>query len=1255
MNKVIDVEPAAPATKYIQIERIRRFKLGMLFDIILRGSGLLTFLFLANPVGADLPGATLTRLYSFGELNDAGRPGSVIEGGNGVLYGTTHSGGVGYGTVFCVNKDGSEFTVLKTFDYFSDGAWPGADLIEGSDGVLYGTTASHPSGGGVGTVFRVNKDGSDFAVLTTLPTSGLPPGRLTEASDGALYGTSNNGVFRLNKDGSGFAVLKTLSRSESGGLIEGSDGALYGTTGYTGPSSKGTVFRLNKDGTGFVVLKNFDTISDGENPRGGLLEGVDGALYGTTFQGGAFGYGAIFRLNKDGSGFTVLKSLDGVADGRYPLAGVSEGGDGALYGTAYQGGDSGYGAIFRLNKDGTGFSVLRSLDGGADGRSPFRVTEGSDGALYGTAALGGAADSGTIFRLNKEGSGFTVLKSLMAAGRYPSAGVTEGSDGALYGTARGGGASQGGTIFRLNKDGSDFAVIKSFDFLPDGFSLHGGVIEGSDGALYGTAYQGGQHFDGTVFRLNKDGTGFSVIKAFSGFFDGCRYPRSGVIEGKDGMLYGTTEEGGIFRIHKNGTGFALIKHLFSFLTAGVTEGNDGVLYGVDAGGGLGYGTVFRLNKDGSDFAVLKSLNGGTDGSYPHGGVIEGNDGALYGTASEGGDFGYGTVFRLNKDGSGFAVLKSLNGGTDGSYPDGGVTEGNDGALYGTAWEGGASGYGTVFRLNKDGSEFEVLQALGISAGGPRTPTGRLTYASNGRVYGTSVEGGDANFGTVFALSIPVANPAPMLTSLTPATAYANGGAFDLTVVGTGFLTDAVVHWKGAPRSTTLLSSSQLMAAIPASDLETGVDIAVATVQVVNGDGQVSNPLGFSIVAQTVGTVDGAVSEPGETTTVSTAPTTEGEPGVTVTVENNGEEPITVLAASYDERPVGETVFQVDNGSFVDVQIVGADENVSATVLFYYPSTVTGGMENRVKLRYFDGTDWIPVLSSGGLPPAKDITDDLDNTISGGRFTVVFDMTSTPTIIELSGTVFGMFESQPQLQAITGPEAPVALGNEITVSVEFVALGDPNAVEVYFLWGDGTESVVVPTVVGNAAAAHLYAAPGVYGVTVRVVDGQDDVREGRFEYVVIYDPNGGFVTGGGWIQSPPGAYMFDPTLAGKATFGFNSRYQKGKQVPTGDTQFQFQAAEFRFHSTAYEWLVVSGAKAQYKGVGKVNNAGDYGFLLTATDGQVKGGGGIDKFRIKIWEWASGIVVYDNVQDAADDLDGANPQDIGGGRIVIHQSK
>jgi hypothetical protein len=143
-----------------------------------------------------------------------------------------------------------------------------------------------------------------------------------------------------------------------------------------------------------------------------------------------------------------------------------------------------------------------------------------------------------------------------------------------------------------------------------------------------------------------------------------------------------------------------------------------------------------------------------------------------------------------------------------------------------------------------------------------------------------------------------------------------------------------------------------------------------------------------------------------------------------------------------------------------------------------------------------------------------------------------------------------------------------------------------------------------------------------------------------------------VTGGGWINSPAGAYPASPTLTGKANFGFVSKYKKGQSTPTGETEFQFHMANFNFHSEAYDWLVVAGAKAQYKGTGTVNGSGNYGFLLTATDGQLNGGGGTDKFRIKVWDKATGATVYDNVLGAADDLSNASPQAISNGSIVIH---
>ena len=187
--------------------------------------------------------------------------------------------------------------------------------------------------------------------------------------------------------------------------------------------------------------------------------------------------------------------------------------------------------------------------------------------------------------------------------------------------------------------------------------------------------------------------------------------------------------------------------------------------------------------------------------------------------------------------------------------------------------------------------------------------------------------------------------------------------------------------------------------------------------------------------------------------------------------------------------------------------------------------------------------------------------------------------------------------------------------------------------------------------GLRRPAHSYSAAGVYTITVTVTD-DDGGSDSDSLMVVVYDPSAGFVTGGGWTNSPAGAYVPDPLLTGKATFGFVSKYQKGAKIPDGNTEFQFHAAGLNFKSDSYEWLVVSGPKAQFKGKGSLNGTSGYGFLLTATDGQVNGGGGTDKFRIKIWD-SSNTIVYDNMLGAADDLD--NAQALASGSIVIHAKK
>jgi len=203
--------------------------------------------------------------------------------------------------------------------------------------------------------------------------------------------------------------------------------------------------------------------------------------------------------------------------------------------------------------------------------------------------------------------------------------------------------------------------------------------------------------------------------------------------------------------------------------------------------------------------------------------------------------------------------------------------------------------------------------------------------------------------------------------------------------------------------------------------------------------------------------------------------------------------------------------------------------------------------------------------------------------------------------------------------------------------------------------DGDSLTETWTADGGTVSGNTYTAgivPGIYDVTLVVNDGQADSQPDA-SFVVVYDPTGGFVTGGGWINSPANACPgFCEGAEGKANFGFISKYKKGASVPGGQTEFQFKAGDLNFHSSSYDWLVIAGAKAMYKGDGTINGTPGYTFQINAIDGQVNGGSGVDKFRIKIKEVGGGVI-YDN-QPGAGDND--NPTTaLGGGSIKIHQGK
>jgi PKD repeat protein len=229
------------------------------------------------------------------------------------------------------------------------------------------------------------------------------------------------------------------------------------------------------------------------------------------------------------------------------------------------------------------------------------------------------------------------------------------------------------------------------------------------------------------------------------------------------------------------------------------------------------------------------------------------------------------------------------------------------------------------------------------------------------------------------------------------------------------------------------------------------------------------------------------------------------------------------------------------------------------------------------------------------------------------------------------TVVTVSNSAPFVEDITAPLVPVLINTMIIASAEFIDAGIFDDHSAIWNWGDGSTSpgiIVEGDGQGVVTGEHTYSEPSIYTIQLTVTDKDGEFGTSVFQYLVVYDPEGEFVTGGGWIDSPTGAYALDPSLVSKANFGFNAKYKNGATIPSGQTQFGLQETDFNFHSAEYEWLVFSGDQAQYQGTGTVNGEGGYGFLVSVIDGDVDGGDGLDRFRVKIWDLVSGEIVYDS---------------------------
>jgi|GEM_PF-1518619 len=718
----------------------------------------------------------------------------LVQAIDGFLYGTSFAGGAFFnsGTVYRADPTGT-ITIVHHFNCndATDGCFPRAGLIQLADEYLYGTTEQ---GGefGQGTVFKIRPDGTDFRVIHSFeclnPSNGCAPfAEMMRGADGFLYGTTSQGgasnsgaVFKVRPDGTDFSAIHSFQCGvttngciPTAGLIQLADEYLYGTTQQGGEFGRGTIFKIRPDGTDFSVIKTFEN-SNGAIPFGKLIHVSNGFLYGTTSQGGGGNTGTIFRLLPDGSSYSVINSFQ-CAAGCFPVAGVIQLTDGFLYGTLAGGGVGSGGGVFKIQPDGSSFSLLKAFTLGvveSGSRPRASLVNAINGFLYGTTAEGGANNQGTLFRIRPDGAGFSLLQSMGCAfndGCFPAATLTPLSDGFLYGTTSQDGNNNQGTVFKIRPDGTGFTVIKTFRcFEADNGCLPlAGLVPLADGFLYGTTNRGGVFDQGTIYKIQPDGTEFSVIKSFQCFVatNGC-FPVAGLIQLPDGYLYGTTREGGsffqgtVFKILPDGSNFSVIKTFQCGVAtdgclpqAGLIPGVDDFLFGTtEQGGAFNQGTAFKISPDGTSFSVIKSFQCGvaTDGCLPQAGLIRG-DFFLYGTTEQGGAFNQGTAFKISPDGTSFSVIKSFQCGvaTDGCLPMAGLIQLIDGFLYGTTSQGGAFDVGTVFKILSDGSGFRVIDSFGSDKDDGFNPQAGLTLAGDGYLYGTTLEGGPYGAGTIF--------------------------------------------------------------------------------------------------------------------------------------------------------------------------------------------------------------------------------------------------------------------------------------------------------------------------------------------------------------------------------------------------------------------------------------------------------------------------------------------------------------------------
>ncbi len=635
-------------------------------------------LFSYNPVGGVY---TILRNFSTTTSSSTavgGRPiRGVVIAPNGRLYGTCSNGGLSnVGTLWEYNIATSAF--LKKFDFDATttgkGSTPRGRLLMHTNGNIYGTTQLGGANGN-GCIFSyvpgqtTNTKVYNFPVLPGTATGTRPICGLYQASNSLCYGFTAVGgangfgtIFSFNTTGNVFVKLHDFAtatgRSPLAEFIQAPNGVLYATASGGGANSGGVLFSWTIGSPGSYADLHHMSSADGYSPFSRMIVGSNGLLYGTTSAGGPGDAGVIFSFNTTTTNYAPVYYMDsnGFSD---TWGGVIEDPNGTLICLAGEGGDGSAGALFRYDLSSFTATALVPFSFSNGSAPRGRLLKASNGLFYGLTSSGGNNSGGVLFSIDPTTSAFTLLKHLSSAtGTVPLGALVEVS-GKLYGLCSSGGTTDGGTLFEYTISTNTLVVKIDLSLTTAGTIPQNGLFKASNGKLYGSTSAAGLNGQGTFFEYMPGTTTITKRKDLS-VADGSQ-PLGDVMEASNGLLYGTTS----------------------------------------ANGSFSKGTIFSFNTGTNVFSTLYHFNG-LEGATPGGELLQASNGKLYGAFKEEGLGGSGGIFSWTIAPGTYTEEYDFNTpplNTEGKFPDCSLVQGADGLIYGTTTQGGTSDLGVIFRFN----------------------------------------------------------------------------------------------------------------------------------------------------------------------------------------------------------------------------------------------------------------------------------------------------------------------------------------------------------------------------------------------------------------------------------------------------------------------------------------------------------------------------------------------------------------------------